>query len=109
MPWPTNSRTTENPFASTYDCTAAPMSDTRAPAFTAATARSSAVFVTSSSRSASGVMRPTGTVTAESPKNPSSLAPMSIETMSPSVSGRSFGMPCTTCSFTDAQIVAGYP
>ena len=31
MPWPTNSRTTENPCASTYDCTAAPISDTRAP------------------------------------------------------------------------------
>ena len=83
------------------------MSDTRAPAFTVATARSSAVLVTCSSRSASGVTLPTGTVTAESPKNPSSFAPMSIEMMSPSTSGRSFGMPCTTCSFTDAQIVAG--
>jgi hypothetical protein len=53
------------------------------------------------------VTRPTGTVTAESPKKPSSFAPMSMEMMSPSTIGRSFGMPCTTCSFTDAQIVAG--
>ena len=34
---------------------------------------------------------------------------MSIDTMSPSTSGRFDGIPCTTCSFTDAQIVAGYP
>ena len=31
MPWPTNSRTTENPNASTCRCTAWPMSETRAP------------------------------------------------------------------------------
>ena len=67
MPWPTNSRTTENPCASTYDWTAAPISDTLAPALTAATARSSAVFVTSSNRCASALTAPTGTVTAESP------------------------------------------
>ena len=29
--------------------------------------------------------------------------------MSPLSSGRDEGMPCTTCSFTDAQTVAGYP
>ena len=34
---------------------------------------------------------------------------MSIDTMSPSTSGRVDGMPCTTCSFTDAHTVAGYP
>jgi hypothetical protein len=50
-----------------------------------------------------------GTVTALSPKNPSSFAPMSIERMSPSISGCFDGIPCTTCSLSDAQIVAGYP
>ena len=85
------------------------MSDTRAPARTTLMARSSDALVTASSRSASGDTRPMGTVTAESPKNPSSLAPMSIDRMSPSTSGRSFGIPWITCSFTDAQMVAGYP
>ncbi|MFO0949757.1 MAG: hypothetical protein U0835_01125 [Isosphaeraceae bacterium] len=32
---------------------------------------------------------------------------MSMETMSPSTSGRRFGMPCTTCSLTLAQMTAG--
>ena len=67
MPWPTNSRTTENPCASTNDCTAAPMSDTRAPARTVATARSSAVLVTLQQPLRLRRHRPTGTVTAESP------------------------------------------
>ena len=40
---------------------------------------------------AAGVTLPTGTVTAESPKKPSSFAPMSIETMSPSTIGRRSG------------------
>ena len=50
---------------------------------------------------------PTGTVTAQSPKNPSSRAPMSIDTMSPSTSFLDEGMPCTTWSLIDAQTVAG--
>ena len=32
---------------------------------------------------------------------------MSIDTMSPRTSGFFDGMPCTTCSFTDAHTVAG--
>jgi len=41
----------------------------------------------------------------ESPFQPSNSAPASIETMSPGSSTRPDGMPCTTCSFTDVQIV----
>ncbi len=46
-------------------------------------------------------------VTAASPHQPLTLQPVSIETMSPSRSGRRLGMPCTTCSLTLAQITAG--
>ena len=45
------------------------------------------------------------TENAESPFQPLYSAPESIDTMSPGSSTRSPGIPCTTCSFTDAQIV----
>ena len=44
-------------------------------------------------------------VIAESPFQPSISAPLSMETMSPARSTRSPGIPCTTSSSTDAQIV----
>jgi hypothetical protein len=46
-------------------------------------------------------------VTAASPTQPSSTAPKSIETTSPSSSGASVGMPWTITSLTDAQMTAG--
>ena len=55
----------------------------------------------------SGATSPIATVIAASPCQPSTIAPQSMETMSPSVSTRSPGMPCTTSSLTEAQIVAG--
>ena len=67
MPWPTNSRTTEYPCASTCAWTAWPMSDTRPPTRTCAMPRASASWVTTSSRSASAAIFPTGRVTAQSP------------------------------------------
>ena len=65
--------------------------------------------VTSISRWASGVMSPTPMVNAASPCQPSTMAPQSIEMMSPSRSGRSSGMPCTIMLFGEAQITAGKP
>lgn len=57
-----------------------------------------------------GSTSPTGTVMAESPCQPSRIAPQSMEMMSPSRSlRRSVGMPWTTSSFTEAQMVAGKP
>jgi hypothetical protein len=51
---------------------------------------------------------PTGIVTAASPCQPSRIAPQSTEIRSPSASTcPALGMPCTICSFTDAQIDAG--
>ena len=48
------------------------------------------------------------TVIAESPCQPSTIAPKSIEIRSPSASfSVADGMPCTTRSLTDAQITAG--
>src|SRR5262245_903553 len=67
IPCPTNSRTTENPAASTCVCTAKPMSDTRFPGRACATARWSACRVTSRRRWASPSMRPTANVSAASP------------------------------------------
>ena len=85
MPWPTNSRTTENPCC--LDVRLHRVPDVRDPGAHprlrdgrgAATPRSPAA-----ARPPRSVTRPTGTVTAASPKNPSSSAPRSIETMSPS-------------------------
>ncbi len=51
---------------------------------------------------------PTGTVIAESPCQPSTIAPQSMEMMSPSRSARPRrGIPWTTSSLMDAQIDAG--
>ena len=58
----------------------------------------------------SGRIAPTPTVIAESPCQPCTIAPQSSEMMSPS---RSFrlrdGIPCTTSSLIDAQIVPVKP
>ena len=68
IPWPTNSRTTLKPLASTYSCTAAPTSPTVLPSLTSSIAFLSEVSVTSSSFCNSGASDlPTGTVIAESP------------------------------------------
>ncbi len=47
---------------------------------------------------------PRATETAASPCQPSTMAPQSIETRSPSASTRAPGTPCTTSSLTDTQI-----
>ena len=66
-PVPENSRTTENPFASTCCCTACPRSDTRPPILAHAIERASASEVTRSKVDARLDIEPTPTVTAESP------------------------------------------
>ena len=49
-------------------------------------------------------------VQALSPTQPSTMAPVSMEMMSPSLSTTlREGMPCTICSFTDAQMEPGNP
>jgi hypothetical protein len=49
-------------------------------------------------------------VTAASPCQPSRIAPQSTEIRSPSARiWVAAGMPCTICSFTEAQIDAGKP
>ena len=63
--------------------------------------------VTRISSSASSGTSPTAIVTAASPCQPSTIAPQSIETMSPSAITRSPGMPCTISSLTETQMVAG--
>jgi hypothetical protein len=52
---------------------------------------------------------PIATVMAASPCQPSTIAPQSIEMMSPSRSTREPGMPWTTSSLTDAQITPVKP
>jgi hypothetical protein len=90
--------------------TACEMSVSRAPARAAASPSHIAPAHTSESRAASGVTFPTPTVIAESACHPSTIAPKSMDSRSPS---RSFsageGMPWTTRSLTDAQMTAGYP
>ncbi len=55
-----------------------------------------------------GSISPTPTDSAESPCQPSRIAPQSMEITSPTRSTcSSLGMPCTTCSFTDVQMLAG--
>ena len=69
MPWPTKSRTTENPSASTTPCTAAPTSPRVAPGLTAAIPACNEASVTFNSRTVPGsIFSPTGTVMAASPK-----------------------------------------
>ena len=54
-------------------------------------------------------IRPTLTVIAASPWKPSSIAPRSSDTISPSRITRFPGMPWTTSSFIDTHRCAGYP
>ena len=54
-----------------------------------------------------GEISPTPAVKAESPTYPSTTVPQSIETISPSLSLRFPGMPCTSSSLTLAHIDAG--
>ena len=65
---------------------------------------------TSSRRCTSGATVPTGYVQALSPTQPPTMAPVSMEMRSPS-RRTSFleGMPCTTASFTEAQMEPGKP
>ena len=61
-------------------------------------------------RRRSSLISPMPTVSAASPCHPLTIAPQSIEMMSPSRSRLAGpGMPCTISSFTEVQIVAGYP
>ncbi len=85
-----------------------PTSPVVAPGCAAAMPTASASSVTMSSSFNAGEIFPTGTVTAASVNTPSCCRPKSIATMSPSCRTRSGrGMPCTTSSLMDAQIVAG--
>ena len=68
-----------------------------------------AASVTSESRWSSGSAVPTITVRAESECQPSRIAPPSMERMSPSCRTRLPGIPCTTSSLTEVQMVAGKP
>ena len=111
IPCPTySSMIPYGPAPRTDASTAWEMSVSRWPACAWARPRHSAVSHTSSSRVSSGAISPTPTVRAASPCQPSTMAPQSMEMMSPSrstVSGR--GMPCTMTWLTDVQIDAGYP
>ena len=75
------------------------MSPSRLPGTVATIAASSAARVVSSSRRDSSSTAPTGIVIAASACQPSTMAPQSIDTMSPSSITRSPGMPCTITSF----------
>ena len=58
----------------------------------------------------SGEIFPTGKVQALSPTQPFTVAPTSTDRISPSRRIVSLlGMPCTICSFTEAQMLAGNP
>src|ERR1035437_1602505 len=69
-----------------------------------------ALFVVSIRTTSFSSIFPTGTVTAMSVKRPLCFKPKSILTMSPSCKTRLFsvGLPCTTSSLTDMQMLAGY-
>ena len=67
MPWPTYSRTTENPAASATSWTAWLMSERRLPSRMAASPFQRLCSVTASRRRASLGISPTGCVQAESP------------------------------------------
>ncbi len=79
------------------------------PSRAAANPRHIASSVTRISSSASSGTSPTATVIAASPCQPSTMAPQSIETTSPSSITRSPGMPCTTSSFTETQMLPVKP
>ncbi len=71
--------------------------------------RHSASSVTRMSSVTSSGTSPIATVVAASPCQPSTIAPQSIEMMSPSRSTRVPGMPCTTWSLTDVQMTPVKP
>jgi len=85
------------------------MSETRPPRRAAAIPRHRDSSVTRISSTTSSGTAPSATVIAASPCQPSTMAPQSIETTSPSASTRSPGMPCTTSSLTEVQMVPGNP
>ena len=86
------------------------MSDSRAPARAAARPCQSARSQSAISLASSAGMAPTPTVSAASACHPSTLAPQSMETTSPSRSTRdALGIPCTISSLMQVQIVAGKP
>ena len=110
IPWPTYSRTTENPAAVTTPSHAAPMSESRCPTRTASIAASREALVTSISRREFVVdVADRHRQGAASACQPSMMAPQSMETMSPSSSSRGPGMPCTITSFGEMQATAGNP
>jgi hypothetical protein len=63
--------------------------------------------VASTSACASGLIVPTPAVNAASPCHPSTIAPQSIEMMSPSRRTYGPGIPCTITSLGEAQITPG--
>jgi len=67
----------------------------------------SAASVISISRWSCGLGPPTGNEIAASAVQPSSTAPQSTLSRSPSLSWYLPGMPCSTASFTDVQMTAG--
>ena len=67
-------------------------------------------LVACDSASSIGISAPTPNVIAESPCQPSTIAPQSMDTRSPAARvSPADGMPCTTRSFTDEQMLAGKP
>ncbi len=65
-------------------------------------------FVAADKASSIAISVPMPKVTAASPCQPSMIAPQSIDTRSPAASFSSgVGMPCTTRSLTDEQMLAG--
>lgn len=86
-------------------------STSRLPSFMAAMPAHIDSSVTRESSTTSGAWpEPTNAVNAASPCQPSTIAPASMEMMSPSFrTVLSSGMPWTTTSFTEVQIVAGNP
>src|SRR3989442_826748 len=106
---PAKSSTTGSPAASRCCWTAAPTSPSRLPGRATSIAWYRPSRVTATSRCRRGSTWPTGTVTATSPWNPSTTAPRSRDTRAPSGSGMPSGMPCTTSSFTEMQMLAGNP
>ena len=82
----------------------------RLPGTMAAMPASIAARVASDSASSAATSGPTPNVTAESPCQSSRIAPQSMDTRSPAASTSSAdGMPCTTRSLTEEQMLAGKP
>ena len=95
------------PYPLARDPIACAMSPMRAPARAAWMPDSSAASVVLIRRSAWPLAAPTATVKAASETKPRYVTPRSMLTMSPSLSTRSLGIPCTSSSFTEKQIAPG--